>query len=218
MLSSSLKLLRSAIFWVNLCILVPLLLLALNALFNTYGGALIQVLFDEPLSLKYPYRGFMVRASEILWGSVTVLFFYNFTQGLRLHSMRQRSRFFLLASGIIAFMFLVDDVFRVALILALFFQVPKVAIYFFYLVVVGTYSVFFHKEFKRYNAIPLIIAIVMFSLSALADLMHLEGQGLPAMLEDGSKLLGIANILLYTWNVCLDTVSQAFAKVERSSL
>lgn len=186
---------------VNGLFLGLLMALALNAMIHPYGGAVIERLFKEPFSIKYPYLGFLVLASEILWGATGAICLFTFVV-LRHVSPTSLCQRFLLCSGLVTTLLVFDDTFRVTTWLSVTHSVPKLLSYVVYGLAAIAIGITFHPTIRKTPYLLLALAGLLFCFSAGVDLLALPGQGMPAMLEDGSKLLGIINISLYYGIVC----------------
>ena len=172
----------------------------------TYKGWGIQLLFTDPF--YHPYSGVLTGVSEILWCLPAIVCAFSLGLINRGQSRRHTKRF-LLASALLLSVLSIDDRFRLTLILVIYFGVPKLAM----LSIYGIAAVLYAKAFwGRLRTTPyalLIVAAVLFAVSSLVDLLHLPGQGTPAMLEDGTKLLGNLNLALYFWYVCQQEVRRS---------
>jgi hypothetical protein len=87
--------------------------------------------------------------------------------------------------------------------------VPKILIYLVYGIAALSYVFVFWRIIRGTPYILLLLAAVLFIISAVVDTTPLPGKGSIAMLEDGTKLLGIINILLYFRYVCWQAVLQS---------
>lgn len=206
-LSAWLLMLRQHLFGNRYVVLVNslfmglLIILTLNAVIHPYGGAVIERLFKEPFSLKYPYLGVLVLASEILWSATGAICLFTFMVLRRLSSASFYQQF-ILCSGLVTILLVFDDTFRLTTWLNVVFGVPKQLSYMVYGVAAIAVGVVFQQAIRTTPYLLLAVAALLFLFSAGVDLASIEGQGLPAMLEDGSKLLGILNIGLYYSIVC----------------
>lgn len=166
----------------------------------------IQLLFTDPFD--HPYSGLLTGVSEILWcATVTVCAFSFFL--ISKGKPRRYTKRFLLASALFLSVLLIDDRFRITLMLVSYFGVPKALMLVLYGMATVIYAAAFWRRIRTTSYTPLILAILLFVISGLADLLHLPGLGTPAMLEDGTKLLGNLNLALYFWYVCQQEVWRA---------
>ena len=107
-----------------------------------------------------------------------------------------------MCSGLVTILLVFDDTFRLTTWLHVVLGVPKQMSYVVYGGAAIAVGIAFQQVIRTTPYFLLAFAALLFFLSAGADLANLQGQGLPAMLEDGSKLLGILNIGLYYCIVC----------------
>ncbi|MGQ4648046.1 hypothetical protein [Lyngbya aestuarii] len=163
-------------------------------------GDIVVSLFSDPFLDERPYIGTLSKLSEFLWcvaGTTCVCSFslLNTTQP------GKKINLFLLYSAIgIAVLFL-DDVLRIHLILKSI-GIPRLLVYLSY----GTAAIFYGWSFRRIISYTpyflLFLAIVLFIISGLVDSLPIPGKGSRAMLEDGTRLLGVINLVLYFKQVC----------------
>ncbi len=189
------------VVFVNSVLIGVLIALALNAVIYPYGGVIIKRLFEEPFSTKYPYLGVLVLASEILWGATGAICLFTFIV-LRRLSSASFYRWFILCSGLVTILLVFDDTFRLTTWLNVMMGVPKLLSYGLYGGAAIAIGIIFRRVICATPYLLLVFAALLFLFSTGVDLAGIQGQGLPAMLEDGSKLLGILNIGLYYCIVC----------------
>ncbi|MBD2577588.1 hypothetical protein [Oscillatoria sp. FACHB-1406] len=204
------------ILFLNSLILVPLLALAayikFAGLYNPdQHSRRVQVLirlFDEPFWAYQPYLGLLTNISELLWciSATVCLFSFFLLKALR---ERRKADYFILYAGILLAILLIDDMFRITLMLALFAKVPKVVMYSIYGGAAIAYGLYFWRRILLTPYVLLILSGFLFVLSALADSTHFQGTGTPIMLEDGTKFLGILNIAIYFSRVCTQEIARS---------
>lgn len=171
-------------------------------IYRGVGGRVIITLFEESFAQKRPYQGVLTGASEILWSLTAGVLWFTFSYVKTKHppfnQYIQKSMLFLC---LLVTLFLLDDDFRLTLMLSFYFKVPKILIYGFYSALLITYILRFKRFLLKTPYLLLAISISLLFLSSLADIMHPQGQGLPVMLEDGTKFMGLLNLLIYCWKV-----------------
>lgn len=173
-------------------------------IYRGVGGRVIITLFEETFAQKRPYQGVLTEASEILWSLTAGILWFTFSYVKTRHPPTsryiQKSMLFLC---LLVTLFLLDDNFRITLMLSFYFKVPKVLIYSVYSTLSIAYLLLFRQFILRSPYLLLMIASALLFLSSLTDVIHPQGQGLPVMLEDGTKFLGLLNFLIYGWRVSL---------------
>lgn len=165
----------------------------------------LRKLFEESFSSPEPYLGVLTSTSEILWCGAAVTCWLSYSLAGQLGQSYQTQRY-LLFSAILLSLFLLDDTFRLTLILAVLVGIPKLVMYGLYGGAVVAYVVSFWRKIITTPYLLLLLAVVLLVVSALADLLHLPGTGTPILMEDGTKLLGILNIGLYFYQVCREEI------------
>ncbi|NJN31331.1 MAG: hypothetical protein HC824_13575 [Synechococcales cyanobacterium RM1_1_8] len=189
-----------AFIWVNA------LTIGLLGLIGFYARASSKtyrfyLLFRDPYVGGPFYQSLFTNFSEVMWCIALGICLFCF--GIMRSLNRRYDWFFLATAGIIA-MLLLDDLQRITLVLHYTMGVPKAVMYGLYMGVIGAYSWIFRRRLVRETPFPLLLITVgLFVFSALADVSGYERRkpGTFAMLEDGTKLLGLMNLVLYCWLV-----------------
>ena len=185
--------------------------LSVYAKLNNKGDG-VERLFSDPFNFWFPYEGILTGVSEVL-GCLPVAI-CAFTFGvLRRKDPGSRAAIFLFFSALLLGVFYLDDRFRMTLIVSRL-GISKKLIYLCYGSAVFLYGVKFWRYIKTTNYLPLVAALFLFAISRLEDILENPNQGLHAMLEDGTKLLGLVNLALYFWYVCHHEVWRHFQQSE----
>lgn len=173
-------------------------------IYRGVGGRVIITLFEETFAQKRPYQGVLTEASEILWSLTAGILWFTFSYIKANHPPAsryiQKSMLFLC---LLVTLFLLDDNFRITLMLSFYLKVPKALIYSVYSTLSIAYLLWFRQFILRSPYLLLLIASALLFMSSVTDVIHPQGQGLPVMLEDGTKFLGLLNFLIYGWRVSL---------------
>ena len=216
-LSNSLKFFKKNFFGVpflaffNIMTLLILGGVSIYAKLNNKGRG-VERLFSDPFNFWFPYEGIFTGVSEVL-GCLPVAI-CAFTFGvLRQKDRGSRSAIFLFFSALLLGVFYLDDRFRMTLIMSRL-GISKKIIYLCYGSAVFLYGVKFWRYIKTTHYLPLVAAFLLFAISRLEDLLETPHQALHAMLEDGTKLLGLVNLALYFWYVCHHEVWRHFQQSE----
>ena len=192
----------------NLAVILPFGLLTgyikLSTMLNGYSSGrtlrrsagidLLITLFSEPYSI--PYEGILTEVSEIVWCFPIALCF--FTASLVNH---RKLRHYLTSVSILLTLLLLDDAFRVTLILHFVLSIPKVLPHTLYACFGILILICFKHTILQTPYRWLILAIGLMSISAISEFVPIPGVGTPIMLEDGSKLLGLVNLTIYIWRL-----------------
>ncbi|NEP17894.1 MAG: hypothetical protein F6J97_13480 [Leptolyngbya sp. SIO4C1] len=172
-------------------------------------------LFEESFLPTEPYVGLLANVSEILWCGTAVTCWFSYRLVQRLGGSSRQTGQYLLFSAVLISLFLLDDTFRVTLILALLAGVPKLVMYSLYGAAVVVYAKLFWQKILKTPYLLMLSSVALLVVSALADVAHLPGSGTPILMEDGTKLLGILNIGLYFYQVCQDEVLRSRQAIDR---
>ena len=202
---------RPAFIWIN-----GLTLGVLGALgwFARASGKTYRfsALFKDPYSGGPFYQAFFTNFSEVIWCIALAICLFCF--GLMRSLDRRYDWFFLATAGVIA-MLLLDDLQRISLVVKYGLGIPKVAMYGLYMAVIAIYTWLFRRRIARDTPYPLLLIMVgMFLISAMSDVFGNENRqpGRFALFEDGTKLVGLMNLMLYCWLVGQQEVKRLVAR------
>ncbi len=192
--------------WLNILTIIFLGILSLYAKIEQKGQG-VENLFSDPFNIGIFYFGWLTSISEILW--CVAISLCLFTVSL-LPKLNRRSKFFLLTSALLMSWLYFDDRFRLTLILCVFFgayRLVKLTVYSIYGALLLLYAWKFRGVIQQTPYIPLVIAFVLFAFSSAIDITPMSSRGFHAMLEDGTKLIGLIDLTAYFWYVCQQTIS-----------
>lgn len=167
-------------------------------------------LFSDPFSSHYFYVGWLTGFSEITWCIAIAICLFTCTLLPRFH----RRQVFFLSSGLLMTLLYIDDRFRLTLILSAFFGSylkVKTTIYLAYGGLLLAYGKRFWFIISQTPYFPLILAFFLFGFSCAADISPISNQAFHAMLEDGTKLIGLINLTVYFWYVCYSEIRKLYS-------
>lgn len=196
-----------AVIWVNG---VTLGILGVLGFYARASGKTYRFseLFVDPYSGGPFYRSLFTNFSEVMWCIALGICLFCF--GL-MRSLNRRYDWFFMATAFVIVMLLLDDLQRISLVLKYGWGIPKVYMYAVYMGAIGIYTWVFRRRIIRETPFPLLLIMVgMFLISALSDVFgNAKTQpGRFALFEDGTKLLGLMNLVLYCWLVGQQEVKQ----------
>ncbi|WP_036485690.1 hypothetical protein [Myxosarcina sp. GI1] len=189
------------LIWLNFLTIICLGLLSIYAEVRSKGQG-IENLFSDPFEASVFYFGWLTSISEIMW--CVAIAICGFTTAL-LPRADYRFRVFLSFSALLMALLYFDDRFRLTLILCTFFgayRVVKTTVYLVYGSFLIIYARAFRQTIKKTPYVPLLIAFCLFAFSSAIDITPLGSRGIHAMLEDGTKLIGLINLTVYFWYIC----------------
>lgn len=159
-----------------------------------------SVLFEDPYVGGPFYKALFTNFSEVMWCIALGICLFCF--GL-MRSLNRRYDWFFIGTALVIAMLLLDDMQRISLVLKYGWGVPKALMYSVYVGAIAVYTWVFRRRIVRDTPFPLLLIMVgMFLISALADVFGNKSQpGRFALFEDGTKLLGLMNLVLYCWLV-----------------
>ncbi len=202
--------------------LVPLLILSnifaivILSVISVYAkverkGNGVEKLFSDPFDSSNFYLGWLTSLSEIFWCvaisicvfSIALLSQNHHNVAYKAVNDRKHTQKFLLVSALLMSLLYIDDRFRLTLIICDFFHANlKPAIGLFYGSLLILYAKQWWWKIRTTTYFPLLICFCLFGLSSYADIVPLQSRGASAMLEDGTKLIGLINLTFYFWYVC----------------
>ena len=195
------------LIWLNAIAVVILSLLSIYARLKSKGAG-IESLFSDPFSTGIYYLGWFTGISEIMWCSSIAICIFS---GILLPSSNRQFKIFLFGSSLVMLLLFFDDRFRSTLILCAFFgtcKIIKLSVYSFYGLVLIGYAWFFRHTIRQTPYIPLLVSFFLFGFSSAIDITPISSRGVHAMLEDGTKLIGLINLTIYFWWICHQEIKQ----------
>lgn len=181
-------------------------------------------LFADPneVANQPAYIGFFSQLGNLLWCSTSTICLFTALM-IRTASLNmQRCSLFLVCSGLLVGLLLLDDLFEVheyaAIALSgargIYDDTVRPARDFYeglilliYAIAFFMYALWFRVFFLKSNFTLLILAIACFILSFVMDMAHFNFVG-NIVLEDGSKFLGILSVFVYFAQYCRETLDK----------
>ena len=195
------------LIWLNSLAIVVLGSLSIYAKIQNKGEG-ISNLFSDPFQVRTFYFGWFTGISEILW--CVAIAICLFTTCL-LPQVNHRAKSFFLSSSLIMSLLYLDDRFRITLIMVVFFGAytkVKAIVYSIYGSLLILYGWKFRQRISKTAYLPLLFSFLLFAFSSVIDITPMASRGTHAMLEDGTKLIGLINLTLYFWHTCYAEVKQ----------
>jgi hypothetical protein len=195
------------LIWSNVLTIVLLSLLSIYAKIRSKGSG-IENLFSDPFYFNIFYEGWLTSISEILWcTAISICLFASFL----LPKLNRPFQVFLWGSSLVMLLLFFDDRFRFTLILCAFFgacKVVKLSVYSIYGLLLISYALVFRRTIRQTPYIPLLVSFFLFGFSSAIDIAPIGGRGIHAMLEDGTKLIGLINLTIYFWWICQQEIKK----------
>ncbi len=189
------------LIWLNILTIILLSFLSIYAKVESKGYG-IEVLFSDPFNIGIFYLGWFTAVSEALWCVAIAICLFT---AMLLPKSNRKFIWFLSISAVVMTLLYLDDRFRLTLILCVIFgayQIVKATVYSIYGLLLISYAWFFRFTIKKTPYVPLLIAFCLFGFSSVIDITPLSSKGIHAMLEDGTKLIGLINLTIYFWYIC----------------
>lgn len=195
------------LIWLNIITIVFLSILSFYARIKSKGAG-IESLFSDPFYVGIFYLGWFTSISEIMWCSAISVCLFS---AILLPIANRRFKIFLFASSLVMLLLFFDDRFRLTLILCAFFgtcKVIKLGVYLMYGIILILYAWLFRYTIRQTPYIPLLLSFCLFGFSSAIDITPISSRGIHAMLEDGTKLVGLINMTIYFWWICQQEIKK----------
>ena len=192
-----------SVFWLNgFCLLLVLILLVYAKLFSPS----VSLLFFPPASPIYPELRLLTYTFQLLCAVPAIVCAFSFGL-LKTISPGNKRSWFILASALLTGGFLINEIYRIHITL-LRFGVPKLTTSLFYGLIVLVYGLAFWRTIKSTPYFLLLLGIGLLFSAIVIDSLHLDGDGVPSVLEGVPKLFSEINIAFYYWYVCYQEIIQ----------
>ena len=178
-----------------LAFLSTALLLAIAILIKNATGEAFSYMTREPAYIAGlpPFAGLLSNVGILIWTAAAVVCFLAAT-------VIDDQRAFLLSSGSLTLMLLLDDMFMFHDVLFPdYLGVSQNFVYAVYIVVTLAYLATYRRRLLDSEYPVFGAALACFALSVLTDVLGTTGFGYRALVEDGFKLLGIVLWTIYFW-------------------
>ena len=196
------------LIWLNILTIVVLSLLSIYARIRSKGQN-IEILFSDPFNIGTFYLGWFTAVSETLWCTAIAICLFTC---ILLPKSQGQFKFFTIVSALIMSLLYFDDRFRFTLILCVFFgtcKIVKTSVYLTYGALLIFYAWQFRHVIRQTPYVPLLMSLFLFGFSSAIDITPLSSRGIHAMLEDGTKLIGLINMTIYFWYICQQRIKIA---------
>lgn len=203
----------SILIWLNALTILGLSTLSIYAKVKSKGSG-VENLFSDPFYTGTFYLGWFTSVSEILWCTAIAICLFS---ACLISTSNRRFQIFLFASALVMLLLFFDDRFRLTLILCVLVgtcQVVKLGVYTIYGCLLIFYARVFRKTIARTPYFPLLIAFFLFGFSSAIDVAPIQSRGFHAMLEDGTKLIGLINLTFYFWWICQQEIKRNFLQLK----
>jgi hypothetical protein len=201
----------------NILTIVILSIISLYAKVERKGTG-VEKLFSDPFDIGSFYLGWLTSISEILWcAAISICVFTIALLSKNNSYIKHKTTFdptqkFLLVSALLMSLLYIDDRFRLSLIICNFLHANlKPVIGLFY----GSLLILYAKKcwwkIRKTPYLLLLVCFGLFGLSSFVDIVPLYSRGASAMMEDGTKLIGLINLTFYFWYVCSSEIQDSYA-------
>lgn len=164
----------------------------------------IPFLTRDPVSLLHGpyYYGYLSKIGILIWCAAAAICFFGFFM-LRKLKHEKEYAYFLLASGVITLMLLVDDFFLLhENMLNSIIRNSEALFYGLYAVIMLLYLFRFRNSIIQTDFVYMMLALLFFGISVIFDVLQEFDITLKHghyILEDGTKLIGMFHWLIYFW-------------------
>lgn len=200
---------RSWNFMLYLTVTLTLLILFLVCHVTNTPFAIIT---RDPLAVTdgQPYFGLLSNIGILFWCAATVI--CSFSWFVTRHTSQPETKKFLLCSGALTMLLLMDDLFMLhETVFPEMMGIRQRYVILTYMLLTLAWLVRFRKTILASRYIPLLlIAFGFFVISLISDLpsVFVDGEYWHHLFEDGAKLIGIVSWFNYFLHVCTQAVTQ----------
>lgn len=200
-----------------LLILIPLLAFLTYVIWQQ--DAPVYEYLDDPVGyIGKMYYGIGSNVGMLFWCSAAALCLFSGLLLKRAGGYRMEFGRFLWFSGIVTAILLLDDLFLLHdRVIPLYTPADQEALYLGYVAMLGLYLFEFRKTLLKTELLPLVLAFALMATSVFVDegvengWLGISYSPLSYLVEDGSKLLGIAMWFWYFLRVCLNQMQQVIS-------
>lgn len=202
MTQTSLRQVSRTWLWLNALFLVLLLVLIG---YTKATGLSAKELFLHPVNYSDITVGSLTRLFQILCAvpPTVCLFAYSL-----LRQERSENRF-LLGSALLTGGFLLNEIYRIHIHLAMA-GINKPVVILFYTIALLAYGVGFRRQIRLTPYPILLIGVAILAVGILIDALKLPDQNLTDFLEGIPKVLSQANVALYFWCVSQQAICKSW--------
>ncbi|MBL7129669.1 MAG: hypothetical protein ISS16_11885 [Ignavibacteria bacterium] len=188
-------------------VIVLLVILSLQAFVSFPYFSIDPILLIED---GKPYFGFLSYIGILLWCSTaTVCIYSSFI--LKKFNCESEWIKFLLASGLITTMMLVDDLFLFHEYIPNYIPINEKIIFSIYGIIILIFLIRFRKKIiNNTKFLSLIVSFFFFGLSMIVDVFHDDTLAFHYSFEDGFKLLGIVSWFIYFTGTSFNSLTSLF--------
>jgi hypothetical protein len=186
-----------------------LLIISLIA-FTKWAGSPATILLLPPETPYYAGEQMLTRLFQLLCCLPTLVCF--FAWALLRRTASPRSTQFLLASGVVTGAFLLLELFRVHIMLAIQ-GIPKATTVLGYGILGLLYLVYFRRQLSQTPYGILVVAMLLVLGAFAVDSVHRPWEPIFIFLEGIPKLFFGFNLALYYWLICYQAIAQGMQPI-----
>lgn len=191
---------------------LSLLLVAALILYSKLFGPSVSSLFLQPPFSPYPNVALLTHTFQLLCSVPPVVCAFSFAL-LKTIQPRHKQNVFILCSALITGGFLINEIFRVHILLGLIAGIPKLAVILVYAIAAFAYGFTFRRKIQSTPYIVLLTGVGLLAFGIVMDSLHLGDDTIASLLEGIPKLFSEINITLYFWCVCYREVLRSFKRM-----
>lgn len=185
----------------SLSLILVIALIVYSKLFGPSVGSL----FLQPPFSPSPNVAVLTHTFQLLCSVPPIVCAFSFGL-LKTIQPRNKQNMFILCSALITGGFLINEIFRVHILLGLLAGVSKLWVILVYAIAAGGYGFAFRRTIQSTPYILLLTGMGLLFLGITVDSLHLSGDSISSLLEGIPKLFSEINITLYFWYVCYEEV------------
>lgn len=201
-----------SVFWLNT---LSLLLVAALIVYSKLFGPSVSSLFLQPPSYSSPNVALLTHTFQTLCAVPPIVCAFTFGL-LKTIQPQSKQNVFILCSALITGGFLLNEIFRVHILLGMLAGIPKLVVILVYAIIAVAYGLAFWRTIQSTPYILLLTGMGLLFLGITVDSLRLGSHGIPSLLEGIPKLFSEINIALYFWYVCYCEIVRSLNASPRS--
>lgn len=149
----------------------------------------------------HPFTGFLSNIGVLIWAFTATICLFSYV--VIIHNEKNTHSNYLLFAGLLTFFLCLDDLFMLHEgIFPWHLRIPQTVVYVIYLILFGSFFLYYFKHIVTGEYIILLIALLFLGASAVGDFV-LPQEGLCYFIEDTLKLFGIGTWFAYYFRYSL---------------
>ena len=193
----------SSTFYLTVIYALFFLLVGFAFMFSIMLQVPIEHFTADPAKIyeAHPLTGFLSNIGVLIWAFIASVCLFSYV--VIIHHEKNTPSNYLLFAGLLTFFLCLDDLFMLHEgIFPWHLRIPQTVVYIIYLILFGSFFLYYLKHILKGEYIILLIALLFLGASVVGDFV-LPQQGIWYFIEDTLKLFGIGTWFAYYFRYSL---------------